>query len=146
MPRRLTVRLVVTGLVIAVGTLGVLSWASGAFGDVVARTMGMTTFALFRLLSSLEEADEDESLFGGAILSNRPLLVGTAISVISIILATELGFLQRLLGTQSLEANQWMVCIVVALSLIVVEEIRKALRLRTSDDREATSAAAAAAA
>ena len=90
-----------------------LAWANDAYGDVIARTMGMTTFALFRLFSSLETADEDESLFGGSILANKPLLVATGLSVLSIILATELGFLQRLLGTASLSIDQWAVCIVV---------------------------------
>ena len=91
--------LVFVGLVMAAGTLGVLAWASATFGDVIARTMGVTTFALFRLFSSLETADEDESLFGGTILANRPLLIATGLSVLTIVLATELGFLQRILGT-----------------------------------------------
>ncbi len=47
--------------------------ATRHYGDVIARTMGVTTFALFRLFSSLETADEDESLFSGTILSNQPL-------------------------------------------------------------------------
>ena len=75
-PPRLMRWLVFYGLVMAAGTLGVLAWADGAYGDVIARTMGVTTFALFRLFSSLETADEDESLFGGSILGNRPLLIG----------------------------------------------------------------------
>ena len=95
----------------------------------------MTTFALFRLFSSLETADEDESLFGGSILGNRPLLIGTGLSVLTIVLATELGFLQRLLGTVSLSVDQWAVCILVALSLIVVEEVRKLLKIRTGTSR-----------
>ena len=53
--------LVFSGLIMAAGTLGVLAWASGAYGDAVARTMGVTTFSLFRLFSSLETADESES-------------------------------------------------------------------------------------
>jgi Ca2+-transporting ATPase len=114
MPRRLMTWLVLCGLVMAAGTLGVLAWAGNSYGDVIGRTMGVTTFALFRLFSSLETADEDESLFGGSILSNRPLLIGTGISVLSIILATELGFLQRILGTTSLTGGQWLVCIVLA--------------------------------
>ena len=76
MPRRLTTWLVVSGLVMAAGTLGVLAWAGGQYGDLIARTMGVTTFSLFRLFSSLETADEDESLFGGSILGNQPLLIG----------------------------------------------------------------------
>ena len=118
MPRRLMTWLVIVGFVMAGGTLGVLAWGDAAFGDVIARTMGMTTFALFRLFSSLETADEDASLFSGTILGNRPLLIGTGISVLSIVLATELPFLQRLLGTTSLTAEQWFVCIGVSLSLM----------------------------
>ena len=87
--------LVFCGLVMAAGTLGVLAWADANFGDAIARTMGVTTFSLFRLFSSLETADESESLFSGSILGNRPLLIATGLSVLTIILATELGFLQR---------------------------------------------------
>ncbi len=133
MPPQLMRWLVFTGLVMAVGTLGVLTWANDAFGDVVARTMGMTTFALFRLFSSLEEADEERSLFGGGILANRPLLVATGLSVVSIVLATELGFFQRMLDTVALSGEQWAICIVVSLSLIVVEEARKLFKVRTSE-------------
>jgi P-type Ca2+ transporter type 2C len=142
MPRRLMTWLVFVGLVMAAGTLGVLSWGNASYGDVVARTMGMTTFALFRLFSSLETADEDLSLFSGSILSNQPLLIGTGISVLSIILATELGFLQRILGTVSLSPDQWAVCLLVSLSLIVVEEVRKLMKVRTGDEPVAAAAPA----
>ncbi len=146
MPRRLTTWLVFVGLVMGVGTLGVLWWANDAYGEVVARTMGLTAFCLYRLFSSLESADESESLFGGSILSNRPLLMGTGISVLAIILATEFGFFQRLLGTTSMTVEQWAVCIVVPLSLIVVEEVRKLLKVRTVEQPATTQAASAAAA
>jgi Ca2+-transporting ATPase len=139
-PRRLMTWLVFVGLVMAAGTLGVLAWANNSYGDVVARTMGITTFSLFRLFSSLETADEDESLFGGSILANRPLLVATGLSVLTILLATELGFLQRLLGTASLSIDQWVVCIAVPLSLIVVEEVRKLLKVRLGDEAVAPAA------
>jgi len=145
-PRRLMTWLVFMGLVMAAGTLGVLAWANESYGDVVARTMGITTFSLFRLFSSLETADQDESLFGGSILANKPLLVATGLSVLTIILATELGFLQRLLGTASLSVDQWAVCIVVPLSLIVAEEVRKLLKVRLGDEAAATQAAPVAAA
>ncbi len=145
-PRRLMTWLVFMGLVMAAGTLGVLAWANESYGDVVARTMGITTFSLFRLFSSLETADQDESLFGGSILANKPLLVATGLSVLTIILATELGFLQRLLGTASLSVEQWAVCLVVPLSLIVAEEARKLLKVRLGDEAAATQAAPVAAA
>jgi Ca2+-transporting ATPase len=143
MPRRLMTWLVFIGLVMAAGTLGILAWGANQYGDVVARTMGVTTFSLFRLFSSLETADEDESLFSGSILSNRPLLIGTGVSVLTIILATELPFLQRILGTIGLTADQWAICILVSLSLIVVEEVRKLLKIRTGDEPAQPTVAAA---
>jgi Ca2+-transporting ATPase len=106
--------------------------------------MGMTTFALFRLFSSLETADPEESLFSGSILGNRPLLMATGLSVLSIILATEFGFLQRLLGTVSLTVDQWLVCIAVSVSLVVVEEVRKLLKIRTDEEPAAAPAASVA--
>ena len=136
LPRRLMTWLVTIGLVMAAGTLGVMAWATTAFpseNSIIAQTMGVTTFALFRLFSSLETADEDESVFSGTILTNRPLLIGTGVSVLTIILATELPFLQRLLATVSLTGEQWLVCIGVALSLIVVEEVKKALKIKTDE-------------
>ena len=54
--------------------------------------------------------------------------------MLTIILATELPFLQRILGTISLSIDQWLVCIVVSLSLIVAEEARKLLGIRTGGE------------
>jgi len=148
-PGRLMRWLVFCGLVMAVGTLGVMAWATTAFpstNDIIAQTMGVTTFALFRLFSSLETADEEESLFAGSIFGNKPLLIATGLSVLTIVLATELGFLQKFLQTVSLTGEQWLVCVGVALSLIVVEEVRKALRIRAGDEPAAAVVTAPAAA
>jgi Ca2+-transporting ATPase len=139
MPRRLLTWLVFCGLVMAAGTLGVLAWASAQYGDVVARTMGVTVFSLFRLFSSLETADPDESLLTGSIFSNRPLLLGTGLSVLTIILAVNLEFFQGFLGTTSLTDQQWAVCLVIPLSLIVIEEVRKLLRIRIGEEPVAAS-------
>ena len=64
--------------------------------------------------------------------------------MLSIILATELGLLQRILGTVSLSPDQWGVCLLVALSMIVVEEARKLFKIRVHHEPVATAAPAAA--
>ncbi|MDQ1324827.1 MAG: family hydrolase [Chloroflexota bacterium] len=135
MPRPLTIWLAVVGLVMGGGTLAVIAWATNAFGsDTVARTMGVTTFALFRIASSLETADETRSVFSGYILGNPALLKATGLSIVSIVLATELGILQNVLDMTSLTGEQWLVCIGVALSLIVVEEVKKLLKVKTETE------------
>ena len=40
-------------------------------------------------------------------------------------LATELNFLQRFLGTTSLTLQQWLICIVAALILLLIDEVIK---------------------
>src|SRR6187200_84517 len=46
LPRRLLIWLVVAGLVMAVVTLGIISWATPLYGEDVARTMGLLAFSL----------------------------------------------------------------------------------------------------
>jgi len=105
----------------------------------------VTTFSLFRIASSLETADEKQSVFTGYILGNPALLKTTALSIVTIVLVTELDILKNVLGTTSLTSEQWLVCIGVALSLIVVEEVKKLLKVNT-DTQPATVRAAPAAA
>jgi Ca2+-transporting ATPase len=126
------------------GTLAVIAWASGAYDDTVARTMGVATFSLFRIASSLETADENRSVFSGYILGNPALLKATGLSIVTIVLATELGILQNVLGMTSLTGQQWLVCIGVALSLIVVEEVKKALKIKTGEEPVASTSPAVA--
>jgi Ca2+-transporting ATPase len=61
------------------------------------------------------------------------------------VLATELGFLNRLLDTVSLTADQWLVCLVVSLAVVVVAEVRKLLHIRVTEVDEAAVPVVAAA-
>ena len=49
-------------------------------------------------------------------------------SVLTLLLATVFGPLETFLKTSSLDVQQWLICTGVALSIIVVSEIRKAVR------------------
>ena len=104
--------------------------------------MGVATFSLFRIASSLETADETRSVFSGYILHNPALLKATGLSIVTIVLATELGILQNVLGMVGLTGEQWLVCIGVALSLIVVEEVKKFLKVNTGEVAAAVSSSA----
>jgi len=59
--RALIAWLAFAGLLMATGTLSVISWADQAHGPGIARTMGMVTFALFILCFSIESKDERDS-------------------------------------------------------------------------------------
>jgi Ca2+-transporting ATPase len=49
----------------------------------------------------------------------------------AIILVTEIGFLQRIFSTVDLTLAQWGICLGIALTLVVVEEIIKVFLRRS---------------
>ena len=132
LPGPLAAWLVFVGLVFAAGTLGVIVWATEAYDVVIGHTMGLVTFSLFHLFFSLETANEERTIFSSELLDNPTLLKASALSILSIFLATTFGPLQRILDTGELTAEQWGLCIVIAAVIIVVAEIRKlVIRRRT---------------
>jgi Ca2+-transporting ATPase len=133
LPSRLFAYLVIVGVVMAGVTLGVIWWATDAYGEAVARTMGLATFSLTNIWFALETADEDRSLFSGGIFENPTLLKAAGLALIATIAATELGILNRILDTVPMNIDQWLICLVVSLSVIVVAEAKKLLHIQTSD-------------
>ncbi len=137
LPRPLFLWLMGVGIFMAAGTLGVIVWAGDVHGDTVAHTMGLVTFSLFHLFYSLETANAERTLFSSELLENPTLMKTSALSLLTIFLATAFGPLQRLLDTVELSPEQWAVCAVVAASVIVVEEARKFLRRRSISSEQA---------
>ena len=120
------------GLLMAIGTLGVISWADHAHGLAVARTMGMVTFALFLLFFSIESKDERDSAFSLDTFSDKTFLITTGGSFVLLVLSTVLGIFQTVMKTVRLDVRQWLICTAVALSIVAAAEIRKATRRRTA--------------
>jgi Ca2+-transporting ATPase len=106
-------------------TLGLIWWADDHHGTAVARSMGMTTFAIANVFLSFCVKDDAKSVFDSDTFSDRRLLKATGLSAIAIVFGTELGILQRILGTVSLTGKQWIACILAAFAVVVASEIRK---------------------
>ena len=87
------------GLVMAVGTLAVIAWANTTYDTATAHTMGLVTFSIFHLFFSLETADPERTIFSSELLDNPMLLKTTGVSILTILLATQFGPLQRILDT-----------------------------------------------
>jgi Ca2+-transporting ATPase len=130
--RGLIAWLVSVGLVMGVGTLGVISWGEQARTVAVAHTMGVVTFSLYALFFSIVTRDERRTVFTLDTFSDKTFAWATGGSVLTLILATVLGPFQKLLETTSLDVQQWLICICAALSIIIVSEIRTAIQRRTA--------------
>jgi len=133
LPRRLLAWLIVAGLSMAVATLGVIDWATQQYGAEVARTMGVIVFSLANVWFALETSNEDRSLFSSETVANPTLLKMAGLALVFTVFASELGLTNRVLDTVNLTVDQWMICVVVSLVAVAVAEIKKLLRIRTTE-------------
>jgi P-type Ca2+ transporter type 2C len=116
---------VIAGFVMAAATLAVLAGAEHEEREAVARTMGMTTFAIANLLFSFTARDAVRTVFSLDTFGDRRFIVTSLMSAAAITFATELQFFHRILDTVELTGNQWLICIGAAMSIVVVSEIYK---------------------
>jgi Ca2+-transporting ATPase len=131
LPRPLLLWVSIAGLVLGGAALGVIGWADDHYGSsAIARSMGLTTFAISNVVFSLCTRDESRSIFSLEVLEDRMFLMCTGGSLLAIILGVEAGFLNRILGTVDLDLHQWLVCIVVGLAILPVSEARRILLQR----------------
>ena len=121
---------VIAGLVMAAATLAVIAGTEHSHDEALARTMGLTTFSLANLFFSFTARDHLRSVFNLGDWNDRTFLTATLMSLAAIVFATELRFFQRILDTQELSGNQWLICIGAALSIVVTSEIRKVMLRR----------------
>jgi Ca2+-transporting ATPase len=123
-------RIVALALIMSTGTLA-LQAAHGPAGAALVATIGATSFSLFHIFAGLSCRDETRTAFTRDLVADRRQVGLYGLSLLLTVLASELGFLQRLLGTTPLDGQQWLLCGVVAASVLVVDEVIKfVLRLR----------------
>lgn len=115
------VRLLLTGVLIAIGTLAIETTFE-ATDAALAATMGFVVFSLFNVAFGLSARSEFGTVFVRETVADRRQLTLYGLSVLFVLLATELGFLQRVLGTISLNGDQWLICIAVAFVLLLIDE------------------------
>ena len=120
------------GLLMGAGTLGATSWAEQAHTQDIAHTMGLVTFSLYSLFFSIATKDELRTVFSLDTFSDSKFAIATGVSVVTLFLATVFGPFQALLKTTNLDIQQWLICTAIALSVIVLAEIKKAVRKEPS--------------
>jgi len=124
------IRITTQGLIMTVGVLGIYAYVDDDKGVAIATTMLLTALSLYHIVLAFCVRDERGTVFNSAALPHGRQLRLIGISLLLTILSTELGLLQRIFTTVSLTLNEWLVCLVVALSLLVVEEVIKFLLTR----------------
>ncbi len=131
------VRLCVQGLVMTVGTLVAYQIAEPRYGAAVANTMLLTTLSVFHLAAGYLARDQRNTIFDRSSLPGATQLRRYGLALLAIVAVTSIGFLQRIVGTVELSFSQWSICVGIAASLVVVEELIK-LVMRQRDRVESS--------
>jgi Ca2+-transporting ATPase len=117
------------GVVMAMGTLLVLDASlpggliQGTAGIRHGRTMAFTTLVLYQLFNAFNSRSNEESAFVG--LRNQWLIGAVLASLGLHVLAIHLSFFQQAFQTTALEIRDWVVCLLVASSVLWVVEAYK---------------------
>ncbi|MBD8043704.1 cation-transporting P-type ATPase [Arthrobacter sp. Sa2BUA2] len=125
--------LLVSGLVMAAGTCWVLLSAPALFPDSAAAstnfatTMAFTTFVFYQVFNLLNVRSETSSLFSLQTFTNRTIWLALGAVVVLQFLVVQLGVFESLFDTVPLTADQWLLCIGVAATIVLVSELSKAI-------------------
>jgi P-type Ca2+ transporter type 2C len=133
------IRLCVQGFVMTVGALVAYQIGDTQYDDpVVAATMLLTALSLSHLAVGLLARDQRNTIFDRAALPGPTQLRRYGIALLAIILVTTIGFLQQIFDTTELRLAQWSICVGIAASLVVIEELIKLIIRRRERRRPAT--------
>jgi Ca2+-transporting ATPase len=121
------------GIVMASGTLFVLDAAlprgfvEGTGNLRYAQTMAFTTLMLFQIFNVLNARSDERSAFVH-LFTNAWLWAAIAGSVALQVVVVYVPFLQRAFGTTALGGGDWVLCTVVASSVLWLREASKIIR------------------
>jgi len=129
-------RLLLSGTVMAIGTLTLFRWGLEARPDddgAFAVTWAFTTFVLFQFFNAVNARVETTTVFSRHTLRNGKLWAALGGVFILQIAAVHLSPLQTVVDTVPLGIEHWLLAGVTASSVLVVEELRKLIvRRRTA--------------
>jgi len=100
-------------------------------GAEVAATMGFVVFSLLFIVLALSARSETASAFNRDIFQSSQQLLLYGFALLMVILPTRLGFLQDFLGLTELASEQWLICIVFAVAVLLVDEVIKIFMRRS---------------
>jgi P-type Ca2+ transporter type 2C len=120
--------LVLFGTTMAVGTLGILLWSLQTRTEEQALTLAFTTFVLFQVFNAFNARADAGTTFNRTFFQN-PLLWLALAGVVGLqLLAVQWPRAQSVFHTTALAPTDWGLAILVASSVLLLEETRKGLQ------------------
>lgn len=122
--RLMVSRIALVGLTMMIGTLGLFTYNLDR-GLAVAQTSAVLVLAAFQWYNVFNARSETESIFKVGLFSNRYVVLAIGAAILLQLGATYLPFMQAILKTAPLTLTDWVVALLLASSIIAIEEGRK---------------------
>jgi Ca2+-transporting ATPase len=87
--------------------------------------MGFVVFSLFNVSLGLSARSETLTVFNRENLSDSRQLQLYGLSLLFVLLPVEFGIGSRVLETTEISGQQWLVCIVLAFVMLLIDEVVK---------------------
>jgi Ca2+-transporting ATPase len=123
-------RIIFIAILMAAGLFFVFRWQLPEVGLEKARTIAFSILVSAQWFNALNARSEQRSLFRVGLFKNRWLLGGIGLAVLIQLAVVYLPPLQRVFYTVPLDIKDWGLVLLVASSVLVTEEVRKAVAPR----------------
>jgi Ca2+-transporting ATPase len=123
--KHLLFRISLTALPMAAGSLALFMWYQADLA--LARTITLTCMAMFQWFNAWNCRSETISLSKLNITSNAWLVMATSLVFVLQLAVVYVPLLQKMFATVPLSLMQWTLIILISSSIIVIEELRKAI-------------------
>ena len=112
------------GLTMAAGGI-IIFKLYGPLGFAKAQTMALTLLAVFQWYNSLNCRFTHKSILSRRIFGNKYIWLSLGMNLGLQVLAVHSVWFNRVLKTQPLALGEWVLVLVLGLSVIAVDEVRK---------------------
>lgn len=131
MSRWFTFRMILIGIFWGAAPLLGYLWIESHGGTPeMAIAMTMITFILLHIPFTANLRYPDTTIFTREFLSNRMLFFSFLMALVWAVAITEVGFMQRLFGTASLDGTAWFVAILISVAALLLAEVTKYIARR----------------
>ena len=123
-------RMIIMSIIMSIGALLLFS---SYYEDDLAKawTISLTVLAAFQWFNAWNCRSENKSIFSMEILTNKFLIGSTVIVILLQLFAIYAPIMQKILKTVPLNLYDWMIIIPIALSIVLIEEIRKLFKRKS---------------
>ncbi|MFW6103290.1 MAG: cation-translocating P-type ATPase, partial [Chloroflexota bacterium] len=121
------IRIAYMAALMGVGVFIVFNWAQSSMSIEKARTLAFCTMVTFEWFNAFVARSDEHTLRRIGPLKNRWLLVGISAAIILQLAVVYIPAAQLAFETEPLTLQEWAIPVAAGISLLLIEEIRKAI-------------------